>query len=171
MQMIGNSRPASAAEHHISHCIEMAPEGLGVHSDALHGEKVGVGTLMTVREYKRLAQLPEEVWGDYPGLNPEEVHAVFGESLSSQIFAENENDSAAGITGAQIRAAWDVICQEIGKMPSAEVLEERYARVGAKSTLEDIEVPDELQQKLLDVSPMVRNRLTLMRLRRCLTNT
>ena len=171
MQMIGNSRPASAAEHNISHCIEMAPEGLGVHSDALHGEKVGVGTLMTVREYKRLAQLPEEVWGDYPGLDPEEVHAVFGESLSSQIFAENENDSAAGITGAQIRAAWDVICQEIGKMPSAEVLEERYARVGAKSTLEDIEVPDELQQKLLDVSPMVRNRLTLMRLRRCLTNT
>ena len=56
-------------------------------------------------------------------------------------------------------------------MTSAEVLEERYARVGAKSTLEDIEVPDELQQKLLDVSPMVRNRLTLMRLRRCLTNT
>ena len=30
MQMIGNSRPASGAEHHISHMIEMKPEGLEI---------------------------------------------------------------------------------------------------------------------------------------------
>jgi glycerol dehydrogenase-like iron-containing ADH family enzyme len=40
MQMMGNSRPASGAEHHISHLIEMSPPPLDVHSDALHGEKL-----------------------------------------------------------------------------------------------------------------------------------
>ena len=168
MQMLGNSRPASGAEHHISHCIEMEPEGLGIHSDALHGEKVGVGTLMAAREYHRLAELPPESWGDYPGLDPERVNAVFGQRLSRQIFAENEKDAAAGITGAQIRSNWDAIRREIGRIPSAEALEKAYEVLGVKSRLADIQVPDDKEQRLLDDSPMVRNRLTLMRLRQCL---
>lgn len=168
MQMLGNSRPASGAEHHISHCIEMEPDGLGIHSDALHGEKVGVGTLMAAREYHRLAGLPAEVWGDYPGLDPERVNAVFGQRLSRQIFAENAQDAASGITGQCIRSNWGAICREISRIPSAESLEAAYAVLGVESRLADIQVPDHMEQRLLDESPMVRNRLTLMRLRRCL---
>lgn len=168
MQMMGNSRPASGAEHHISHCIEMAPEGLGVHSDALHGEKVGVGTLMAIREYHRLARLPEESWGDYPGLDADEIHAVFGQGLSRQIFEENRRDAAAGITGRQIRSGLDAIRREIAKLPDPEALLDTYRRLGVKSCLADIQVTDALEQRLLEDSPMVRNRLTLMRLRRCL---
>lgn len=56
MQMIGNSRPASGAEHHISHLIEMAPAGLHISSEALHGEKVGVGTLLVAGEYQRMTR-------------------------------------------------------------------------------------------------------------------
>ena len=43
-----------------------------------------------------------------------------------------------------------------------------YRKLGVKSTLEDIQVPQQLEQRLLADSPMVRNRLTLMRLRNCL---
>ena len=168
MQMMGNSRPASGAEHHISHCIEMEPEGLGVHSDALHGEKVGVGTLLAVREYHRLAKLPVESWGDYPGVDEEKIQSVFGRRLSRQIRDENARDAAAGITGEQIRACWDTIRAEIAKIPEASLLGAAYDRLGVKSTLPDIEVDGALEQQLLDDSPMVRNRLTLMRLRRCL---
>ena len=168
MQMMGNSRPASGAEHHISHCIEMEPEGLGVHSDALHGEKVGVGTLLAVREYHRLAKLPVESWGDYPGVDEEKIQSVFGRRLSRQIRDENARDAAAGITGEQIRACWDTIRAEIAKIPEASLLGAAYDRRGVKSTLPDIEVDGALEQQLLDDSPMVRNRLTLMRLRRCL---
>ena len=39
MQMMGNSRPASGAEHHIAHLIEMHPAELSVAFPALHGEK------------------------------------------------------------------------------------------------------------------------------------
>lgn len=52
MQDKGDSRPASGAEHHISHCWEM--RGLQVHGvDVLHGEKVAAGTLLSaaVAEY------------------------------------------------------------------------------------------------------------------------
>lgn len=168
MQMMGNSRPASGAEHHISHCIEMQPEGLGISSDALHGEKVGVGTLMAVREYRRLAQLPDDSWGDYPGLDPQRVQSVFGDSLSRQIFGENEKDAARGITGLQIRNCLEDIRREIEKMPDATKLERIYRNLGVKSGLEEIGVGQEMEQQLLDDSPMVRNRLTLMRLRSCL---
>lgn len=168
MQMMGNSRPASGAEHHISHCIEMEPEGLGVHSDALHGEKVGVGTLLAAREYHRLAQLPAESWGDYPGLDPDRIESVFGRRLSRQIGDENRADAAAGITAQQIRTHLEAIRREIGKIPDAVYLLDTYRQLGVKSCLGDIQVPDTLEQQLLDDSPMVRNRLTLMRLRKCL---
>ena len=168
MQMMGNSRPASGGEHHISHCIEMGPDGLGIHSDALHGEKVGVGTLMAAAEYHRLAQLPAESWGDYPGLSVEEVHAVFGSRLSQQVLEENKADCAAGIKGEQIRNCIETIREEIGKIPAVETLLTAYREIGAMTSLTDIQVSEDLASALLDVSPMVRNRLTLMRLRRCL---
>lgn len=56
MQLLGNSRCASGAEHHISHLIEMRPDGLGASSDALHGEKVGVGTLIASKGLSRPRQ-------------------------------------------------------------------------------------------------------------------
>ena len=168
MQMLGYSRPASGAEHHISHCIEMEPDGLGIHSDALHGEKVGVGTLMALKEYHRLAALPDECWGDYPGMDQRRVQAVFGDRLSRQILEENRKDAAAGITGANIRTHLEEIRREIGKLPREADLRSAYTRLGVKADLGDIQVDPALAQQLLDASPMVRNRLTLMRLRRCL---
>lgn len=168
MQMMGNSRPASGGEHHISHCIEMGPDGLGIRSDALHGEKVGVGTLMAAAEYHRLAGLPDHCWGDYPELKEGEVQAVFGERLKRQVLEENKADCAAGIKGEQIRSCLSVIRREIGKIPPVETLMNAYRQIGAMTTLAEIQVDEALAPALLDDSPMVRNRLTLMRLRRCL---
>ena len=42
MQLFGSSRPASGAEHHISHLIDLRPEGLGPVKGASHGEQPGV---------------------------------------------------------------------------------------------------------------------------------
>lgn len=69
MQMIGSSRPASGSEHHISHLIEVEPDGLAVHSTALHGEKVGVGTVLASAEYHRLAEM-EDISGAARRISP-----------------------------------------------------------------------------------------------------
>lgn len=168
MQMIGNSRPASGAEHHISHIIEMQPEGLNVHSDALHGEKVGVGTLLAVKEYQRMAALQQVTFSNYKPFSGEWMRAVFGSHMAEDIAAENEKDAAASVTAELLSANWSQICEIIAKLPKARELSQLYEDMGVISTLPEIHVPAELEDKLLDYSPMVRNRLTLMRLRKCI---
>ena len=49
MQLCGNSRPASGAEHHLSHFWEMSL--VNQPCGALHGESVGCGTLLVARHY------------------------------------------------------------------------------------------------------------------------
>ncbi len=167
MQMMGNSRPASGAEHHISHMIEMEPEGLPVHTDALHGEKVGVGTLLAVKEYQRLYHCGNIAFKDYETFRADDVVKIFGKQMAAGILEENQHDAAANIQGVKIKNCWQEIRKEIEKLPDAEYLKDLYDSLGIKSTLSDIQVPDELADPLLQYSPLARNRLTLMRLRRC----
>ena len=168
MQMMSNSRPASGAEHHISHIIEMQPEGLGVSSDALHGEKVGVGTLLALREYKRLGCKKDIVFRDYEEYSHALIEEVFGKEKASEIVDENRKDCGAGVTGEMLHNCWSKICDEIKNLPEVEQLEAIYLTLGVKSKLSEIDVPDEKVDKLLAYSPMVRNRLTLMRLKKCM---
>lgn len=167
MQMLGNSRCASGAEHHISHLIEMQPEGLSVKSDALHGEKVGVGTLLACQEYHRLKEKNLK-WKDYPELDSNYIENMFEDNLSLSITKENANDCAIGITAKLIEEKWDKIRDIIDSVPTYKELIAKYEMLGAKSSLCDINVPEEKSNLLLDYSPLVRNRLTLMRLRRAI---
>ena len=54
MSFVGNSRPASGCEHHCAHCWEMKALMEG-RTPALHGTQVGVGTILALRLYHRLA--------------------------------------------------------------------------------------------------------------------
>ena len=168
MQMLGNSRPASGAEHHISHLIEMAPEGLDVRSDALHGEKVGVGTLLAIGEYQRLRTVDPQQFADYRGFSDGELQAIFGAQTAAGLREENRQDCAAAVTAQQLRQSWQAICAVLSQLPQPEELRALYERGGICAAPEDIGVAGEKAAQLLDASPAVRNRLTLMRLRRCL---
>lgn len=166
MQLLGNSRCASGAEHHISHLIEMQPEGLNVKSDALHGEKVGVGTLLTCKEYHKIKSCKSIDFTDYSKPDTAYIIDMFGENLGKTIIAENSDDCACGITSETLEKNLDKICAVIKTVPTFEELSEKYEILGAKSSLGDIGVPEEKSDLLLEYSPLVRNRLTLMRLRR-----
>ena len=86
MQMMGNSRPASGAEHHISHFIEMAPEGLEATSDALHGEKVGVAAAMVADHCHEILALDPLLLDTkaYKALPVDRIRKIFG---SVRIFS------------------------------------------------------------------------------------
>ena len=167
MQMMGNSRPASGAEHHISHLIEMNPPAVTNHSDALHGEKVGVGTLLAIKEYRRLAALSQPVFKDYKTYSAECIESVFGAEMAPDILEENKKDAAAQITAQKLQENWSGICEVIAQMPELKQLEALYEKLGVKATLGEIDVSQGLEEVLRVNSPMVRNRLTLMRLRKC----
>ena len=167
MQLLGNSRCASGAEHHISHLIEMEPEGLMLSSSALHGEKVGVGTLMAATEYHRIAA-SDFAFTDYPRIEEDYIKKAFGPRLSDSVIAENKNDAACGMTKSILNAKKEEIIKLIDKIPSREELISVYEKLGMKKNLSDIGVSDDNINAIFEYSPLVRNRLTLMRLRRAI---
>lgn len=170
MQLLGNSRCASGAEHHISHLIEMRPSGLGESSNALHGEKVGVATLLVRREYERMRNKTDLVWNDYKAADSEYIKKFFGEHLSEQIINENAADTAAGITREMIEDKRNDIFEIIDKIPPENEMLNIYKSLGMKMSLEDIGISESKRDTLFEYSPLVRNRLTLMRLRRAIEN-
>lgn len=164
MQMIGNSRPASGAEHHISHLIEMEPAGLGLHSDALHGEKVGVGTLLVMEKYQSLLKMKNLKFFDYKTFSEDSINSVFfGEKLK-EIQKENEKDCAVGIDAKTIEESLTEILKVLSELPKIESLTALFEKNNVKSKLRDIQVSEEKKTELLAFAPMVRNRLTLLRL-------
>jgi glycerol-1-phosphate dehydrogenase [NAD(P)+] len=166
MQMLGNSRCASGAEHHISHLIEMRPEGLALSSDALHGEKVGVGTLIALGIYHELVKSGELGKYDYVPADRDYITKAFGEVIGASIIAENEKDACLGITGEAITAKLDEIKAVVDALPARDDLLKVYQLLGSVATLSDIGISNDMVDKILEFSPLVRNRLTLMRLRR-----
>ena len=168
MQLLGNSRCASGAEHHISHLIEMQPDGLGAYSDALHGEKVGVGTLIASKEYHRIKNDINITWTDYTDVNDDYIKAMFGNKLSDSIIEENAKYCALCVSANMIKSHWNEICDIIDSIPTYEELIKIYKLLGAKSSLSDIGITEEKSNILLEYSPLVRNRLTLMRLLRAM---
>lgn len=58
MVIAGNSRPASGAEHHMSHFLEMDFLRRGK-SIPLHGVKVGLGTMVSLYLYRTLRDRPD----------------------------------------------------------------------------------------------------------------
>ncbi len=168
MQMMGNSRPASGAEHHISHLIEMSPPPLMLHSDALHGEKVGVGTLLALSEYKSLAENNNPHFSDYTSYDNAFISSLFGEDMGEEICRENETDVAHTLTRDALRHSWQKIREVIEKLPSTVELTDVYYRFGVMATLTDIGISEDKRECLLSYSHLVRNRLTLMRLRKCI---
>ena len=168
MQMMGNSRPASGAEHHISHMIEMEPEAFPVKFPAMHGEKTGVGSLIAVREYKRLAKIEDitPYITDYAPISEEHFRKFFGERLADSLIKENENDCLAKVSREKLSASWGELRHIIDELPTEEYLYGLLEMLDAKRDLSSIGVDESELPVLLKNSPLVRNRLTLMRTRR-----
>ena len=154
MQMMGNSRPASGAEHHISHCIEMEPAMLPVRFPALHGEKTGVGSVLAAKEYERLAEIEDitPYLREYRPVSGETFRTFFGAKTAAAVMEENRADCLSGVTPEDV---FDFAVDAL-----------HLTQLGAKHTLEEIGISSADREKLLKYSPLVRNRLTLMRIRR-----
>ena len=157
------SRPASGAEHHVSHFIEVEPAALRTHSSALHGEKVGVGTLLIAQEYQRLSQIENiaSLALPYAPVSDERLMEVFGPRLFSACREENLHDCLA-----QVTPQWPQIRQIIAKIPPAAQIHQFLTDLKASASLSDLGIPEAALELILEASPLIRNRLTFMRVRR-----
>lgn len=168
MQMVGNSRPASGGEHHISHFWEM--EVCNGPLDALHGEKVGVGTVLCSEEYHRISEYLKRgevrVTSAEGLLDRDLEEGVRNAAMRESLRKENTPDPLDGIRGSDVLARKDEICGFIDKIPTAGRLAELLRSYGGKLSMEDIGLDPALKAATLRFSPYVRARLTMMRLRK-----
>lgn len=162
MQMIGNSRPASGAEHHMSHLWEM--HVINEPLEALHGEKVGVGLVLACKRYKKILQIPDiqAVIHEYTGLTDPKIGLTF-KGVYSEICDENKVDCMSNISAAKVVENFDKIKELVRQLPSYEEIVDLLKRAGALSTIEEIKLTEDIIEDSYYYSPFVRNRLTLMR--------
>ena len=92
----------------------------------------------------------------------------FGERLTPGIMKENENDVLKTFDPQNIVDHWDEIKAMIDALPSAEEMEKLYSDCGCKYLPEHIGIDPALADEMLDISAAIRNRLTLVRMKRVL---
>ena len=164
---LSHSRAASGAEHLIAHLVEMKPRGFE-NAHGIHGECVGVGTLICAEEYHELAKHGDIEVIPFKPLDEEWVRSIFGE-LSDGVLDENKDDVLNTFDPSSIKAHWQDIRQIISQIPSAKELKELFTSIGAKYRLEDLGIDGLSGRDVLSISAAIRNRLTLCRMERLMS--
>lgn len=164
MQLLNHSRAASGAEHLMAHLVEMHPPRFE-DAEGIHGECVGVGTFQCIREYHRLAGL-RPVAKPFRPLTEDWVREKFGERLLPGIMKENENDVLGSFDPQSIVDHWPEIKAILDALPGVEEMDRLYSGCGAKYLPQHIGIDPALADEMLDISAAIRNRLTLIRMKR-----
>ena len=166
MQLLNHSRAASGAEHLMAHLVEMKPPRFE-NAEGIHGECVGVGTFQCIKEYHRLAGMKPSARPFTP-LTKEWIVEKFGERLAPGIIRENEHDVLGTFDSQNIVDHWDEIKAMLDALPSVEEMEKLYSACGCKYLPEHIGIDPSLADEMLDISAAIRNRNTLVRMKRVL---
>lgn len=170
MQMIGNSRPASGAEHHVSHLWEM--EVLNGRLDALHGEKVSIGLILCLERYGLIRSAIQNGRCKVTGPRAFEtalLRETFGKKgLYEGILEENGRNVLEDIRPEVLEQKLPLIAAELDKLPDAKTMKETLHAAGCVTGMAEIGLPDSLKNITLQLCPYVRRRLTLLRLSKML---
>ncbi len=170
MQLAGNSRPASGSEHHMSHFWEM--HVANAPTDALHGEKVGVGTVYMLSHIKSNADIIDRdlvidkkvIFSD--GL----IRPIYGD-LTDGIIKENSpsgfgSSALAKLGNCALTSHAGELHSMIDALPSSGDIRDLLASCGCPASLSEIGLPetDGFLKASLRFSPYVRNRLTFAKI-------
>jgi len=99
MALYGDSRPASGTEHHLAHFWEMRLLQQGK-TPALHGIKVGLGTVIGLTMWRELASdEPNDVASITDSKNnyEKDIHRLYGQSAENILQTQNPNLPAGHI--------------------------------------------------------------------------
>ncbi len=163
MSFTKTSRPASGTEHILSHFWECKKLLDGKLSD-FHGKKVGVATLLILKEYERLAKL-KSVNAHHEVVDWADVYENYG-ALQDEVKKLNTpNTITDGIDPKKIEKNWQKIIDVVNSVPDYQTVYNAMKRAGCATTVEEIEVTERLKEQGLKYHPYMRYRLSLMRLK------
>lgn len=171
MQMAGNSRPASAAEHHIAHLLEME---ILLKCGNLHGENVGVGSVIAAGTYEKIKNRIKNIKfkpKEERALDYGAVERYFGR-ISENIKKENTPDALMDFDGNVFVKNIDLITSELSRLPKKEDFEHLLTLIGGIKSVEELDIEEyncaeaEVENLAVSLAPHIRARFTLMKLMR-----
>lgn len=163
MKLAKSSRPASGAEHTVSHYLECYKLTRGIWPE-FHGKKVGVATVHINRMYHRLAQV-KEITPTEDVIDYEALRAAFTPGQMAEVERLIERMPMHLVKPDRLREIWPRFCREIETfLPTDAELIDWMRRAGAVTEWEDVGVSRELLCAALRYHPFMRYRLMPTRL-------
>ena len=175
ISLYGNSRPASGAEHHMSHYWELVNEQRGT-PGAMHGEQVAVGTvLMLMLAEELLAEgtpdfdaarsaacaFDEAAW-------EREIRRAYGAS-AGEILALEQTAGKNAVPGRlaridRMQARWQAVRAQLETLPPAGELAALLREIGCPCTPQEIGVDAAALRDTFLYCKETRERYTLLQL-------
>lgn len=173
MDFAGNSRPASGCEHHMSHFWEMRYILEG-RTALLHGTKVGIGTIISLKAYEYIAKLNpdfakirkiERVSFDEWEKN---IRAAFMQASDEVIALEkkcgknSEEKISKRLTA--IETKWDEIKKLAAATAPSDLVKSILTQLDAPATPAEIGVEKEMARQTIMYAKEIRDRYTVLQL-------
>ena len=164
MKLAMSSRPASGAEHVVSHFWECYKLARGIWPE-FHGKKVGVASVLINRIYHNLADRVEEIDPIADPTDWDDVRAQFSPEQIPELMKLNTPTITDKIDPAHLKACWPEIRRMIKEvLPTDEQLMALMKAAGAVTEPEDVHVSPELVVTGLRYHAYMRYRVLITRL-------
>ncbi len=161
----GCTRPASGAEHHLSHFWEM--QYVARHLPPVyHGKKVGIAAGIVADIYHKITEYDDFDCAKKE-MTEEELRPVFG-PLYDMLMKENTPNPIDAVDPAVVKAHWKDIQKIVREeVPTGDEIRAILHEAGGEATPEEAGIPEDLAYYAPRYGQYARFRMTLLRI----TNT
>ena len=164
MKLAMSSRPASGAEHVVSHYWECYKLARGIWPE-FHGKKVGVASVLINRIYHNIADRVEEIDPIADPTDWDAVRAAFDETQHEELMKLNTPTITDKVDPARLKAIWPEVRRLVKEiLPTDAEMMRLMQAAGAVTEPADVHVSEELLEKGLRYHSYMRYRILLTRL-------
>ena len=164
MKLAKSSRPASGAEHVVSHYLECYKLARNIWPE-FHGKKVGVASVLINRIYHNIADRVTDIDPVVEVTDWDDVKAAFDETQHAELMKLNTPSIMDKVDPARLKAIWPEVREIIKEvLPTDEALMKMMKAAGAATEPADVHVSPELLEKALKYHSYMRYRILLTRL-------
>ncbi|MDL2236702.1 sn-glycerol-1-phosphate dehydrogenase [Christensenellaceae bacterium OttesenSCG-928-K19] len=169
MQMVQITRPASSFEHHFSHFLDVVPMGDNIDCSALHGEKVGIGSIIAAKYYPVFAASLERIFKENLSnqFSLERVHEyykTFPQGVVDLVLKENASTATNTLDASLLQKNFARVMDIANGIPSPKVMRDALLRVHGYTDYREIGITPNQFRHIMKICSYIRNRFTMLRL-------
>ena len=175
MSYANSTRPASGAEHYISHIYDMRGAAFGAYTE-MHGIQAALGTLVCIELYEELTKhTPNKEKALYAVKNfsladwQDELLGLVGVSAGGEMIEleAKENKYSKAEHAARLEVIienWNEILEIIKGLPKLSELQDFCRQIGLPTSLADAGLDERILPKVISATRDIRDKYVLSRL-------